>query len=89
MADEIRFSVPVFTHTSKSAFEDGLVLISAPDLNEDETDALRNHIVKQLGASVENPSLVVVNFDTTVVVLDEVKMRKMGWVRASARKSTV
>lgn len=82
---ELTVQVPAFISVPRADFEEGLVIISAPDLDEMETDQLRDHIIDQLGPDAKSPSLVVVNFDTEVVVLDEDQMRKMGWVRADTR----
>jgi len=81
-SNEITVSVPSFVSIPRAAFEEGLVIVSSPDLDEAETDALKNHMLDELGGRVDRPSLVVVNFDAEVIVLDETQMRKMGWVRA-------
>jgi hypothetical protein len=82
MAANLTIQVPSFVTLSHSDFTEGIVIVSAPDLDEQETDALDAHIRDQLGSSVEAPALIVVNFGVEVLLLDEEKMRKMGWVRA-------
>ena len=78
----LAISVPAVTHIPKAAFEDGIVVVSAQDLDPTETEALRSHILDQLGGNSQNLSLVVINFEAEFIALSEEQMRQAGWVRA-------
>lgn len=82
-AEYFTVDVPTILHIPKEAFESGLVVVSSSDLNASETDELRGVILKQVKPQVEDPSLLVLNFHLDVLILDEERMRELGWVRAS------
>ena len=88
MAVNLTVQVPSFVTLSRSDFTDGVVIVSAPSLDEQETDQLDQHIRDQLGSAVKDPSLIVVNFGVEVLLFDEERMRRMGWVRARTSEST-
>jgi len=84
MADyTLPLAVPAMTLIPRGAISRGLLIVSAPELDEDEIDNLRVHVLDQLEEDGSKPAAIFANFDVKVLMLDEDEMREMGWVRAT------